>query len=70
MSEIKLKALKARYTAQRLKAISELECAMASNHPEDNIDKLDSLVRQVDEAIRLSQTLDSIFKVEETPVNS
>jgi hypothetical protein len=70
MSELKLKALKARYTAQRLEALATIEVYMSNSvgigeHPQI-IDEIDKLVRSVDEADGLLKTLNSIFKVEET----
>jgi len=69
MSELKLKALKARYTAQRLEALATIEVYMSNSvgigeHPQI-IDEIDKLVRSVDEADGLLKTLNSIFKVEE-----
>lgn len=67
MSELKLKALKARYTAQRLEALATLEVYMQNaagigEHPQI-IDEIDKLVRQVDEANGLLETLNNTFKV-------
>lgn len=69
MSELKLKALKARYSAQRLEALATIEVYMSNSagigeHPQI-IDEIDNLVRKVDEAEGLLKTLDTIFKVEE-----
>lgn len=69
MSELKLKALKARYSAQRLEALATIEVYMSNSvgigeHPQI-IDEIDNLVRKVDEAEGLLKTLDSIFKVED-----
>jgi hypothetical protein len=69
MSELKLKALKARYSAQRLEALATIEVYMSNSvgigeHPQI-IDEIDKLVRSVDEAEGLLKTIDSIFKVEE-----
>lgn len=69
MSELKLKALKARYNAQRLEALATIEVYMSNSagigeHPQI-IDEIDNLVRKVDEAEGLLKTLDTIFKVEE-----
>ena len=69
MSELKLKALKARYSAQRLEALATIEVYMSNSagigeHPQI-IDEIDKLVRSVDEAEGLLKTLDTIFKVEE-----
>lgn len=72
MSELKLKALKARYSAQRLEALATIEVYMSNSvgigeHPQI-IDEIDKLVRSVDEAEGLLKTLDSIFKVEDQVV--
>lgn len=72
MSELKLKALKARYSAQRLEALATIEVYMSNSvgigeHPQI-IDEIDNLVRKVDEADGLLKTLDSIFKVEEQTI--
>lgn len=72
MSELKLKALKARYSAQRLEALATIEVYMSNSvgigeHPQI-IDEIDNLVRKVDEAEGLLKTLDSIFKVEEQTI--
>lgn len=72
MSELKLKALKARYSAQRLEALATIEVYMSNSvgigeHPQI-IDEIDKLVRSVDEAEGLLKTLDSIFKVEEQTI--
>ena len=72
MSELKLKALKARYSAQRLEALATIEVYMSNSvgigeHPQI-IDEIDKLVRSVDEAEGLLNTLDSIFKVEEQTI--
>lgn len=69
MSELKLKALKARYSAQRLEALATIEVYMSNSvgigeHPQI-IDEIDNLVRKVDEAEGLLKTLDSIFKIED-----
>ena len=69
MSELILKALKARYSAQRLEALATIEVYMSNSvgigeHPQI-IDEIDNLVRKVDEAEGLLKTLDSIFKVED-----
>lgn len=69
MSALKLKALKARYEAQRLEALATLEVYMENSagigeHPQI-IDEIDTLVRKVDEAEGLLKTLGSIFKVED-----
>lgn len=71
MSELKLKALKARYTAQKLSALATIEVYMSNSvgigeHPQI-IDELDKLVREVDEAEGLLKTVDSIFKIEANP---
>lgn len=72
MSTLKLKALKARYEAQRLEALATLEVYMENSagigeHPQI-IEEIDKLVKQVDEAEGLLKTLGSIFKVQENPV--
>ena len=72
MSELKLKALKARYSAQRLEALATIEVYMSNSvgigeHPQI-IDEIDKLVRSVDEAEGLLKTLDPIFKVEEQTI--
>jgi hypothetical protein len=69
MSELKLKALKARYEAQRLEALATLEVYMENSagigeHPQI-IEEIDNLVKKVDEAEGLLKTLGSIFKVED-----
>lgn len=74
MSELKLKALKARYNAERLEALATIEVYMSNSvgigeHPQI-IDELDKLVRKVDEAEGLLKTLDSTFKIEETDQES
>jgi hypothetical protein len=74
MSELKLKALRARYNAERLEALATIEVYMSNSvgigeHPQI-IDELDKLVRKVDEAEGLLKTLDSTFKVEETETES
>ena len=72
MSELKLKALKARYSAQRLEALATIEVYMSNSvgigeHPQIS-DEIDNLVRKVDEAEGLLKTLDTIFKVEEQTI--
>ena len=72
MSALKLKALKARYEAQRLEALATLEVYMENSagigeHPQI-INEIDVLVRKVDEAEGLLKTLGSIFKVQENPI--
>lgn len=72
MSTLKLKALKARYEAQRLEALATLEVYMENSagigeHPQI-IEEIDKLVKQVDEAEGLLKTLGSIFKVQENSV--
>jgi hypothetical protein len=69
MSALKLKALRARYEAQRLEALATLEVYMENaagigEHPQI-IDEIDALVKKVDEAEGLLKTLGSIFKVED-----
>lgn len=73
MSALKLKALKARYQAQRLEALATLEVYMENSagigeHPQI-IEEIDKLVKQVDEAEGLLKTLDSIFKVEDQNIS-
>lgn len=78
MSELKLKALNARYNAQRLEAIATIEVYMQNavgiGEHYQIIDELDKLVRKVDEADGLIKTLDALFKVEpvvnQNPLNS
>jgi hypothetical protein len=64
MSELKLKALKARYTAKRLEALSKIEVVMESKNSADDIDVLDGLIQDLNNSIRIIQTIDSVFKVE------
>ncbi len=69
MSALKLKALRARYEAQRLDALATLEVYMENaagigEHPQI-MDEIDVLVKKVDEAEGLLKTLNSIFKVKD-----
>ncbi len=71
MSALKLKALRARYEAQRLDALATLEVYMENaagigEHPQI-MDEIDVLVKKVDEAEGLLKTLNSIFKVKDEP---
>lgn len=62
---MKIDALKARYTAERLEAMATLEVYMTNSvgigeHPQI-IDEMDKLVARIDNAAGKLETLNSIF---------
>lgn len=67
---MKIDALKARYTAQRLEAMATLEVYMTNSvgigeHPQI-IEEMDKLVGLIEEAAGRLETLNSIFVESET----
>lgn len=68
MSQLKVKALRAKYEAQKLEALATIDVYMnnavgVGEHP-GILDVLDEQLRKVDEANSLISIVDSLFSVE------
>lgn len=67
MSQLKIKALRAKYEAQKLEALATIDVYMnnavgVGEHP-GIIDVLDEQIRKVDEANSLINLVDSLFSI-------
>ncbi len=74
MSQLKIKALRAKYEAQKLEALATIDVYMnnavgVGEHP-GILDVLDEQLRKVDEANSLISIVDSLFSVEPKEIQS